>query len=141
MYESTIFSFTAHCQKAKYDIGWQTYDALSQIAIQKDTPERVNKTKDAEQESKREENETTENNTKNQTNSDKKETDNYRYLSLYYGTTDVKVSTTSELIDFSTFISNVGGNLGLFVGFSVLGGFFFIYDIISSYCRSLDSFQ
>ena len=54
-----------------------------------------------------------------------------RILSIYYETTNVKVSTTSELIDLPTFISNVGGNLGLFVGFSVLGGLFFIYDLIA----------
>ena len=140
MYECTIFSYTAHCQKATYDIGWQTYDALSQITIQKDTPDKSNKTKDAEQERKREKNETTANNTKPQTINVDNEIENYRYLSLYYGTTNVKVSTTSELIDFPTFISNVGGNLGLFVGFSVLGGFFFVYDFIAAHYRSLNIF-
>ena len=140
MYECTIFSYTAHCQKATYDIGWQTYDALSQITIQKDTPDKSNKRKDAEQELKREKNETTANNTKTQTINVDNEIENYRYLSLYYGTTNVKVSTTSELIDFPTFISNVGGNLGLFVGFSVLGGFFFVYDFIAAHYRSLNIF-
>ena len=64
----------------------------------------------------------------NDTNATKIEAVSYRYLSIYYGTTDVKASTTSLKIDLNTFISNVGGNLGLFVGFSVLGGLFFIYD-------------
>ena len=106
-----------------------------------DTPDRENKSNDAEDEDKQERTENTANNTNNQTNNVENEIKNYRYLSLYYGTTDVKVSTTSELIDFSTFISNVGGNLGLFVGFSVLGGFFFIYDFTAAQCRSLNIFQ
>ena len=106
-----------------------------------DTPDRENKTNDAEQESKLEENETTANYTTNQTNNVENEIENYRNLYLYYGTTDVKVSTTSELIDFSTFISNVGGNLGLFLGFSVLGTFFFIYDFVAEHCHSFNIFQ
>ena len=53
-----------------------------------------------------------------------------RFVQLFYTTTDVKVSKTSLRVDFNTFISNVGGSLGLFIGFSVLGGFFFIYDVV-----------
>ena len=55
-----------------------------------------------------------------------------RGIALFYSTTVVKVSTTNLRVDFNTFVSNVGGSLGLFIGFSVLGGFFFIYDYISS---------
>ena len=55
-----------------------------------------------------------------------------RYINLFYTTTDVKVSRTSLRVDFNTFISNVGGSLGLFIGFSDLGVFYFIYDAISS---------
>ena len=55
-----------------------------------------------------------------------------RNINLFYSTTDEKVSTTSLRVDLNTFVSNVGGSLGLFIGFSVLGGFFFIYDFISS---------
>ena len=62
---------------------------------------------------------------------DKKE-HNVRIVQLYYTTTDVKVSRTSLRLDVSTFISNVGGSLGLFIGFSFLGVFYFIYDFISS---------
>ena len=54
-----------------------------------------------------------------------------RIIALFYSTTDVKVSTTNLRVDFNTFVSNVGGSLGLFIGFSVLGGFFFIYDYIA----------
>ena len=55
-----------------------------------------------------------------------------RLIALFYSTTDVQVSTTNLRVDFNTFVSNVGGSLGLFIGFSVLGGFFFIYDYITS---------
>ena len=125
-----------------YDIGVQTYDRLSHMDIQPDTPYRENKTNNIEVETNPEQNETTTSNTKNQTNNVENKTKNYNYrnLALYYGTTNVKVSTTSKLIDFSTFISNVGGNLGLFVGFSVHGGFGFICDFIAAQCRRLNIF-
>ena len=61
-----------------------------------------------------------------------KEEHGVRWIQLFYTTTDVKVSRTSLRVDFNTFISNVGGSLGLFIGFSVLGVFYFIYDVISS---------
>ena len=86
--------FTAHCEQATFDVGVQTYDALSKISINVDARDRP--------------------------------------ISMYYATTDVRVSTTSALIDLATFISNVGGNLGLFVEFSILGGLFFIYDFLAS---------
>ena len=85
--------FTAHCEQATFDVGVQTYDALSKISINVDARDRP--------------------------------------ISMYYATTDVRVSTTSALIDLATFISNVGGNLGLFVEFSILGGLFFIYDFLA----------
>ena len=58
--------------------------------------------------------------------------DNSRRIMIFYSTTGIKVSTTSLRVDLNTFVSNVGGSLGLFIGFSVLGGFFFVYDVISS---------
>ena len=58
--------------------------------------------------------------------------DSSRRIMIFYSTTDVKVSTTSLRVDLNTFVSNVGGSLGLFIGFSVLGGFFFVFDVISS---------
>ena len=61
-----------------------------------------------------------------------------RLINLFYSSTDVKVSTTSLKVDFNTFVSNVGGSLGLFIGFSVLGGIFFLYDIIFSKFISKD---
>ena len=74
----------------------------------------------------------------NNANKNKSEISMPRALYFYYATADVKVSTTSLKIDFNTFISNVGGNLGLFVGFSVLGGLFFVYDFIASHvCKNM----
>ena len=67
--------------------------------------------------------------------------DTRRTVNIYYETNNVKISTTSVLIDLPTFISNVGGNLGLFVGFSVLGGLFFIYDLIAKARCCSNNFQ
>ena len=43
-----------------------------------------------------------------------------RYINMYYSTTNIKISTTSKLLNLSSFISSVGGNLGLFLGFSFM---------------------
>ena len=51
-----------------------------------------------------------------------------RWIKMSYSTTKVKISTTSRLIEFASFVSSIGGNLGLFVGFSFISMFFFIYD-------------
>jgi hypothetical protein len=103
-----IFYYTGPCQKAKYNIGKQTYDSRSMMKIRWDY---------------------------NATN------ESPRILGIYYDNPYIKISTTSELIDLPTFISNVGGNLGLFVGFSVLGGLFCIYDFIAASCCRLNIFQ
>ena len=55
-----------------------------------------------------------------------------RVISMYYATTEVKVSTTSKLINIFNFISSVGGNLGLFIGFSFVRVFFFIFDCLEN---------
>ena len=108
----------AHCQTSAYDVGLQTYDRFSFVSIKEPTA-------------------TISNTTEKEANATGFDKSTYRYLNIYYGTTNVKVSTTSLKIDLNTFISNVGGNLGLFVGFSVLGGLFFIYDFISQHiCNS-----
>jgi len=41
-------------------------------------------------------------------------------LVLYFPSSTVEVWTEFELIDFTTFVSNVGGHAGLFLGASVL---------------------
>ena len=114
-----FFCYTAHCQKSTYSIGLQRYDALSGASKLYDT-ESSNIT------------------TEGENNINKSSTEKYRNLAFYYATTDVTVSKSSEVIDLPTFISNVGGNLGLFLGFSVLGGFAFIYELIVAHCGSLN---
>ena len=52
----------------------------------------------------------------------------YRGVHVSYSKTVVTEMTTSKLVDTATFISSIGGNLGLFVGFSFINGFFFLYD-------------
>ena len=53
-------------------------------------------------------------------------------LAIAYTTTDTKVSERVHLIDGYSFISSVGGNLGLFIGFSFLSFLFEAYDWIVS---------
>ena len=128
------FSFTyvssAHCQTSVYDVGIQTYDLLSYVNIGGDisnaTTETSSNVKDT-------------NKPKEKTKKTKKsKISSTRSFTFYFATTDVKVYTTSYKIDLNTFISNVGGNLGLFVGFSVLGGLFFVYDFIASHvCKNM----
>ena len=45
----------------------------------------------------------------------------YRFIKVYYTTGDELIFSSDRLVDFSNFISSVGGNLGLFLGFSFLG--------------------
>ena len=53
-----------------------------------------------------------------------------RYIIMYYSNEDVKIYTTSELVTFSSFISSIGGNLGLFVGFSFIGVVLFVCNLL-----------
>ena len=127
-----LFSYVSsgHCQTSAYEVGIQTYDLLSFVNIGGDisndtneTSYNVNDTDISKQKTKR---------------TKKIKISSTRSISIYFATTDVKVYTTSYKIDFNTFISNVGGNLGLFVGFSVLGGLFFVYDFIASHvCKNM----
>ena len=55
-----------------------------------------------------------------------------RYITMYYTTSDVATFTEDRLIDFSGFVSAVGGNLGLFLGFSFLGMLFSLYEYIEN---------
>ena len=49
---------------------------------------------------------------------------------MYYASSDVATLTEEKLIDFSNFVSAVGGNLGLFLGFSFLGLLSSLYEYI-----------
>ena len=54
----------------------------------------------------------------------------YKEVLFYYSSTSVKVISQEKILDFSNFLSAIGGNLGLFVGFSFLGFFTCLYDLI-----------
>ena len=51
-----------------------------------------------------------------------------RFFYLYYTTSDIREVSSNTLVDFANFISSVGGNLGLFLGFSFLGMLLPLYD-------------
>ena len=57
-------------------------------------------------------------------------------IKLYYSTMDVKVSTTVNLIDVPTFVGSIGGNLGLFLGFSFLGCMQDVFDTLKKLLSS-----
>ena len=94
-------SFLEQCKKTRYSVGMNTFDFLSMINI-KEPDFKV----------------------------DNSEQKNHRYIDFYYSTTEVKLSKTSKLITSSTFISSIGGNLGLFVGFSFISALLYIYELL-----------
>ena len=55
-----------------------------------------------------------------------------RSIYLYYTTADETTLSSEVLIDFASFISAIGGNLGLFLGFSFMGMIFELYDWIEA---------
>ena len=59
-----------------------------------------------------------------------------RYITMYYSSSDVATLTEEKLIDFSNFVSAVGGNLGLFLGFSFLGLLSSLYEYIETLLSS-----
>ena len=56
-----------------------------------------------------------------------------RLLSIEFITVDEVVYSSDRLIDIANFISSVGGNLGLFLGFSFLSLLFQFYDKAERY--------
>ena len=106
-YISTFYILEAFCKKAAYNVGLQSFDRLSFINIDEKS-DAFSATKKG----------------------------STRAIFMYYSTTDIKVSTTSELISLSSFISSIGGNLGLFCGFSFLSSFFYVYRIFQKILRS-----
>ena len=58
------------------------------------------------------------------------EDDEYIGMFFMYATTEVKVIKEELLISFSNFVSSIGGNLGMFIGFSCFGVFSWAYDLI-----------
>ena len=53
--------------------------------------------------------------------------DNRTFLFFNYPSMDVEVSQKVKILNASSFISAVGGNLGLFIGFSFLDTLFAAY--------------
>ena len=52
-----------------------------------------------------------------------------KFIMFYYSTTELKIQTKELLLNFPNFLSAVGGNLGMFIGFSFLGFFSAFYDM------------
>ena len=92
--------FSASCKKATYDVAVQSFDKLSFL------------------------------NVGDETLGTHSVHEPVRAVLFYYSTTDVKVWTSSKLITLSSFISSIGGNLGLFVGFSFLNVLLVTYKFI-----------
>ena len=120
---------------ATYQVGFSKYDALSTLYIENESEKDIESSTAEIKNGLNETYDEYDDGGDDDDNSDDDE-DNCRTIILFYTTTDLKVFTTSIKIDFNTFISNVGGSLGLFIGFSVLGGFLFVYDVISSQISS-----
>ena len=59
-------------------------------------------------------------------------TENRTGVMVNFPTLDVEVSDKVKILDGCSFISSVGGNLGLFLGFSFLDTLFVIYQWISN---------
>ena len=53
-------------------------------------------------------------------------------INIFYSHTDIRVESVEILVDFNSFISSVGGSLGLFLGFSFLGFLSLFYDCIKT---------
>ena len=53
-----------------------------------------------------------------------------RMFHVYFTTADEIIYSSSQLVDLANFISSVGGNLGLFLGFSFMGILFSCYEWI-----------
>ena len=53
-------------------------------------------------------------------------------LYFYYANLETVVESESLRIDFSTLMSNIGGNLGLFLGFSCLTIYLFILEFVNN---------
>ena len=73
-----------------------------------------------------------ERNSQNMNESTKVEYSQQRFIYLYYTTADETRISSELLIDFAGFISAIGGNLGLFLGFSFMGMIFELYDWIEA---------
>ena len=63
--------------------------------------------------------------------------DKNHFIYFYYSTTEVPVQTEEFILDSANFISAIGGNLGMFIGFSFLGFFSWFYDKIERIYKNI----
>ena len=56
----------------------------------------------------------------------------YKYIIVRYITSDTVINETTLFINFSTFLSLLGGNLGLLLGLSCITSIFIFYNYIGS---------
>jgi hypothetical protein len=54
------------------------------------------------------------------------------YLYFYFDSHETEILTESLFVDFSSLVAHIGGNLGLFIGFSCLSIFILIVEIIGN---------
>ena len=54
------------------------------------------------------------------------------WMYYYYETMETEINTESLIVDMSNLIGAIGGNMGLFLGFSFLSIFVFTLDLIQS---------
>ena len=113
--------FSALCKKSRYRVGIQTFDKLSFVSIKDPTP---NSTLDKNITSK-----TSKDSSENGKDNQKENTPS-RAIYIYYSTTNVRLSSTSKLVSLSSFISSIGGNLGLFIGFSFMSVLLYVYKCL-----------
>ena len=59
-----------------------------------------------------------------------------RFFYVYFTSADETTYNSDRLVDFANFISSVGGNLGLFLGFSFLGLLFTFYEKAEVFYRN-----
>ena len=54
------------------------------------------------------------------------------YHAVWFGfqSMDVMINEQKPLVDLNSFVNAIGGGLGLFLGFSIIDTFFFIYKVI-----------
>ena len=53
-------------------------------------------------------------------------------IAIEYTDTIVDIHSQVVMIDFNTFVSGVGGALGLFLGFSMIDSLLYLYNIVVS---------
>ena len=116
---TTAQYFLDPCEYIKYEAQTLSYDKFSSITIIPDNND-TNNLSDNNQIAREDED---------------------KMIIFYYYTTEIEVITVDLLINFSNFLSAIGGNLGMFIGFSFFGCFASGYDAIKRICKDVISNQ